>query len=88
MARFGSKWNKPSRSDHYLMRIAQRVRQANTKNPNQCELDDEKVIFEPEYKSEEEEQGVYTKEQIAEQVKQTQAIWAARTGLMMVKRGE
>ncbi len=38
-------WNKPSRSDHYLMQIALKVIQANAKNPEFVDLDKMKIKF-------------------------------------------
>ncbi len=60
-----AKWNRPNRSDHYLMRIAQRVHQGFVKEPNSVTLEMQKVKFdtttpqqqkdkEPVYKSAEE----------------------------------
>ena len=38
-------WNRPSRTDYYLMRIAQRIQQVLRKNPNSIKLEQQKVEF-------------------------------------------
>ncbi len=38
-------WNRPSRTDHYLMRIAQRCHQGWVKHPGEVDLDAERVEF-------------------------------------------
>ena len=40
-----SEWNNPSRSDHYLMRVAQRVQQVLSSKPNKIGVDDQKLDF-------------------------------------------
>lgn len=42
-----SQWNKPSRSDYYLMRVAQRVQQVLAKNPGGIDLDNQKIEWIP-----------------------------------------
>ena len=40
-----NQWNEPSRSDHYLMRIAQRVERVLSSDPAKIGLDTQKVDF-------------------------------------------
>ncbi len=39
-------WNKPDRTDHYLMSIVLAIRQILAKNPKAFKLDDQKINFE------------------------------------------
>ena len=41
-----TQWNRPTRSDYLLMRIAQRVLQAASKRPERVRLEDQNVKFE------------------------------------------
>lgn len=68
-------WNKPSRSDHYLMRVAQRVLQSQSTKPQKVDLDDQKVSFTLVKKKTEEE----TVESKKEKSKYSKSIW---TGLV------
>jgi hypothetical protein len=45
MAWLSNQWNEPSRSDHYLMQIAQEVCRVLKKNPNQIQLQQFKIPF-------------------------------------------
>ena len=40
-----AEWNAPSRTDHYLMLVAQRVLQAAAKNPGSVTLDGQRIEF-------------------------------------------
>ena len=40
-----AEWNAPSRTDHYLMLIAQRVLQAAARNPGSVTLDGQRIEF-------------------------------------------
>ena len=39
------RWNKPDRTDHYLMRIAQRIQQVLMDDPNKVSIDHQKIDF-------------------------------------------
>ena len=41
----GKQWNEPTRSDYQLMRIAQRVQQVLSMQPDKIELEDQRVDF-------------------------------------------
>jgi len=64
-------WENPSRSDHYLMRIAQRVQQ--TWSKEKISLEDQKISFK--------RKKALTQE---EKIAQSKAAW--RGGLAMAKR--
>lgn len=59
-------WNKPNRSDKYLMRVAQRVQQVLAKNSNNITIEQQEIEFE--FKqvhvlTKEEQRKIKTKEQ-------------------------
>ena len=61
-------WNKPSRTDYYLMRVAQRVHQSSV-SKREITLDDERVRFTD-----------HSPEDQAKRVEQSKARWFAFTG--------
>lgn len=48
LAWLDEQWNRPARSDYYLMRVAQRVQQVLSRSPNSVGIDDQRVRFESE----------------------------------------
>jgi len=42
---FRNKWNEPSLTDQYLMRIAQRIQQVLADNPKKITMEDQKIDF-------------------------------------------
>ena len=74
MAWLSLQWNEPDRSDHYLMQIAQTVRQILRKNPNKVTLQQQKIPF----VSKEDGRQSVTKEVTA---KQSKTRWFGWIGL-------
>jgi len=65
-------WNKPSRTDHYLMRIAQRVQQQWSKKP--VNLSDQLVKFARKTRREKPVDK-------AAQIARSKSIWMSRLGI-------
>ena len=74
-------WNEPSRSDHYLMRVAQRVQQVLAKEPNKITLDHQRVPF-----RQVKQQAPATKPTKQTLTEWTKARWAGMVGLVRKRK--
>jgi len=70
-------WYRPSRSDYFLMRIAQRVQQVLMKEPNKAKLEHQEVFAKPEKQTADEEK---------EKVDRSKSIWGGIVGLVKRKK--
>lgn len=74
-------WNEPSRTDNYLMQIAQEIRRVLHKHPERVKLDLFKILFEWRKRS---VQPKITKE---EATKRSKARWLGFLGMGVKRRG-
>lgn len=77
-------WYSPSRSDHFLMRIAQRVQQVLSKNPSKITLEHQEVFGRPKKESEEPEK--MSAEEIKERTMWSKMRWFGIAGLIGKKK--
>lgn len=68
-------WNRPSRSDYYAMRVAQRCHQAIARHPHQITVDDQRIQF----------LRRDDKEPVKETVKESQGRWLNMVGMSPIR---
>lgn len=74
-------WNRPSRSDHYLMQIAMQVRRVLAKHPKKIKLEHFKVPFKFKRVA-----TVTPKGNTAYKTEVSKSVWASRFGGVVVRK--